>query len=363
MKKKSPKSKRKTTLTTSRLSKIGYVNIVAFAFSFVIVLCGICIIALKGLAVKKIRSSFPTIISSLNEMGIDLAYDNIKFSPLFFTPLMRVEQPQIYALDENNYWNLQFDNLTADFSFFEQNKIVLRFSNHGNISFDEQSYSTTNNTAAITLDFKQQQLQDLSLQAKQFNIHQFADIQNLMFKLHRTPWQNSPDDAALNSWISSLDITDVTINGMVNYPLSSNLTQLSLQANVIGDFIFKDDFLTSAEDWVKNRGFIDIPNLVLQWSPLTIVGRGQCKFTPLLAPEISFNTSSKGLLKLLDSLLALKLVDAKNVYVAKILLNNKAYKLNADDKELTISTPISYADGKISIDNLPIKDFDKDIRQ
>jgi hypothetical protein len=45
--------------------------------------------------------------------------------------------------------------------------------------------------------------------------------------------------------------------------------------------------------------------------------------------------------------------------VANILLTNKAFKLNPEDEEFTISTPISYSDGKISIENLTIKDFTK----
>ena len=52
-------------------------------------------------------------------------------------------------------------------------------------------------------------------------------------------------------------------------------------------------------------------------------------------------------------------LDNKNVFVANILLSNKAFKLNPDDEELTISTPISYSDGKISVENLTIKDFTK----
>ncbi len=342
------------------LQRLSLSAIMTFVLSFIIVLSGLYIIAYRGLAVKKIRSSLPVIVSSLNQIGIDIAYDNIKFSPLFFLPMMQVERPQIYALDEINYWKLQFSELKAYVSPFKSDKIVLTFANNGQITFDNETYTTENAAAFIELELVDNQVNQISLQLNDFVVTHFADIKNLTYKLQRSNLSNTSKDVLVTSWNSFFNVSDITINGLVNYPLSSQLKQLSLQANVIGDFQFEDDFLLSMENWVRNNGFIDIPNLVLQWQPLTMVGRGQCKFSKQLAPDLTFNTSSKGLFKLLESLRNLKLVDNKNIYVAKILLNNKAYRLKDNDDELTITTPISYANGKISIDNLVIKDFDKE---
>ena len=276
---------------------------------------------------------------------------------------MQIKELQLYSLDENNFWQIKFDEANTQTSLFQNNKISIQFAESGTISINDQTYSTSNIATVLEINLNKNEVDQLSLHTSDFNIKQFANIKKINFNIQRSPMQNNNKDAIISSWSSFLDIKDVAINGLVNYPLSSRLKQLSLQANVMGDFKYNDDFLISAETWVKNGGFIDIPNLVLQWKPLTLVGRGQCKFNNLLAPDITFNTSSKGLLKLIASLQEIKAVDNKNVYVAKILLNNKAYKLNADDEELTITTPISYSDGKISLDNLVIKDFNKDTQQ
>ena len=117
------------------------------------------------------------------------------------------------------------------------------------------------------------------------------------------------------------------------------------------------------ENWVKEKGFIDVSQLIVQWAPLTLVGRGKISLNESLDPEINFNTSSKGLLKLLKSLQETSLLNSSNVFVASIVLGNKAFRLDPQDEELTISTPISYSNGKVSIENLVIKDFNKEIRQ
>ena len=106
-------------------------------------------------------------------------------------------------------------------------------------------------------------------------------------------------------------------------------------------------------------GLIDIPNIILQWEPLTLVGRGDISFSENFSPRIYFNTSSKGLLTLLNDLQKREVLDSSNVFIANIMLKNKAYKINNDDKELTISTPIGYSDNILTIENLPLKDFTK----
>ena len=131
------------------------------------------------------------------------------------------------------------------------------------------------------------------------------------------------------------------------------------KTSFIGRFNPEEQFLTAMETWLKEGGFIEVPNLVIQWEPLTLVARGNVNFNEKFAPRIQLNTSSKGLLRLLSDLQKNNFLDSKNVFVANILLTNKAFKLNSEDTELTISTPISYSDGKISIENLTIKDFMK----
>ena len=131
------------------------------------------------------------------------------------------------------------------------------------------------------------------------------------------------------------------------------------KANIMGRIIPEDFIMTSLESWLREGGFIDVPNLIIQWEPLTLVGRGNINFNEEFSPRINFNTSSKGMLRLIKDLQQREFLESSNFFIANILLRNKAYKINPEDEELTISTPIGYADKKITVENLVIKDFTK----
>ena len=339
--------------------KIG--AILSFVFSFVLVFSCLYVTAQSGIMVKKIRKSLPEIITSLNEVGVDLAYDNIKFNPVAFFPLMKIDNPQLYSLDERQYWNLQFDNIKIYTNLLGSPQLQIKFADHGAFSHGNTLYETTSGKTILRIDDLLSQPEFL-IRSEKFNIKNLALFNNITFWLKPS---NLTEQTAkgLPFYQSLLEINNVTINGMVNYPLSSYIKNISAKADIIGKFSFDDDLLTSAESWVKNGGFMDVPQLIVQWAPLTLVGRGNVHLNGNLQPTINFNTSSKGLLKLIKSLQEISFINSSNVYVANILLSNKAFRLNPEDEELTITTPISYSDGKISIENLVIKDFDKETQQ
>ena len=101
---------------------------------------------------------------------------------------------------------------------------------------------------------------------------------------------------------------------------------------------------------------IDIKKLIVEWAPLTMVAHGDLYFNEKLAPVLHLNTSSKGLEETID-MLQDNFLESKGVFVAKILLNNKSFKLNKDDKYYTVTTPININSNQILIENIPIKNF------
>ena len=68
-------------------------------------------------------------------------------------------------------------------------------------------------------------------------------------------------------------------------------------------------------------------------------------------------TSSKALLRLIDDLQKNGFLERKGVFVADILLKSKGFKLHEEDKHLTLTTPINYQDGKLSVENITVKNF------
>ena len=96
---------------------------------------------------------------------------------------------------------------------------------------------------------------------------------------------------------------------------------------------------------------------MISWDPLLLVGRGDVHFNEKFEPKMSLHTSSKALLDLLNDLQDKKYLDRKGVFVANILLGAKAFKANENDNYYTITTPITYRDNKLAVENITIKSF------
>ena len=334
--------------------------IFACLFSFCIVFGGIYITASRTIAIKQIRSEMVKTIGWLNEIGLDISSDKIEFKSVFFFPLVTIDNFQIHNI-KGLTWTLRFDKINAYPNIFGAKRI--RFTSEGGGKFIFNDFLSDISSAQTFLDITAgtSGFENLMFHSEDINIHDFAKIENITYLLESLPQARIDTNSSITlpSFESLFEVNNVEINGLLNYPLSSHLTLLYAKANIIGRVNPDSSLLTTLETWLRDGGFIEIPHLIVQWSPLTLVGRGDINFNEKLSPRINFNTSSKGILRLLQDLQENNFLESKNVFVANILLSNKAYKLNPEDSEMTVSTPISYSDGKISIENLTIKDFNK----
>ncbi len=331
----------------------------ACIFSFCLVFGGIYITASRNIAIKQIRWQMNRSIAQLNELGLDIAYDNIEFNHTFFFPLVTIDNFQIYNATGLNTWSIKFKEINGYSNIFGSPRIRFESNKGGKFIFNDFISDMNSEQTFMDIVSKDGILDSLVIHAENITIHDFAKIKKVAYLLEKKPQKNNNLAVLLPSYESLFEVNNVDINGLIDYPLSSHLKLFYMKSDIMGQFTPDEKFLTAVETWLKNGGFIDVPSLIIQWEPLTLVGRGDINFNEKLSPRISFNTSSKGLLRLLKDLQSNEFLDSKNVFVANILLSNKAYKLNTEDKEMTISTPISYADGKVAIENLTIKDFNK----
>lgn len=344
---------------TAVLCKNKTAPILACFFSFLLVFGGIYTTATRSIIIKQTRTQLSRTISHLNEMGLDISYDDIEFNILFFSPLINIKNLQLYNFKGETGWSIRFNQVKAYPNIFGGSKIRFTSTDGGKLTFGNFSSTLTSKETFLDISTQNSSLNELVFHAENINIKDFAKVEKIAFLLQKKPHTKQYSTATLPNYESLFEINDVNINGIVNYPLSSQLKLLYIKSNIFGNFTPEEHLSTSVENWLRQGGFIEIPNAIIQWEPLTLVGRGNIELNEKFAPRITFNTSSKGLLRLIEDLKKNEYLDSKNVFVANILLTNKAFKLNPEDKELTITTPISYSDGIISIENLPIKDFNK----
>ena len=88
-----------------------------------------------------------------------------------------------------------------------------------------------------------------------------------------------------------------------------------------------------------------------------MVGRGDLYFSEKLEPRLHLNTSSKALISVMELLEEEQIFERKGVFVSRILLKNKAFKMNEQDEFQTVVTPIDYKDNKLLIENIPVASF------
>lgn len=340
--------------------------LVMFVISFILAFGVIYLTVSRTIAIRHIRANMAQSIAWLNEAGLDIAYDNIEFNSLFFSPLITIDGLKIYNIDGQNRqsnvegkdtWILAFNNIKAYANAFGASKIRFESTSGGQFIFNDFNSRMNSSQTFMDISTLDGKFKELVVHAEDINIHDFAKIKKIVFLLQSLPSATGNSAITMPSFESHFEVNNVEINGLLNYPLSSHLKMIYAQTSVIGRIVPDGGLFTTLETWLKEGGFVEVPNLIVQWEPLTMVARGNVTFNEVFSPRINLNTSSKGLLRLINDLQENSFLDSKNVFVANILLSNKAFKLNPEDTELTISTPFSYYDGKVLIENLPIKDF------
>ena len=225
------------------------------------------------------------------------------------------------------------------------------------IKFDDKIRDINSDSVKMFLSLgKKYKFQSVELYFNEVNIKDFAKIKKatLISRLTENKGTNSILPMTMES---HLEINNVTLNGLLNYPLTSNIRRIYMNLNLWGELSDKEGILIGAENWLKSGGFIDVSSVMISWDPLLLVGRGDVQFNEKFEPKISLHTSSKALLNFLNDLQEKKYLERKGVFVANILLGAKAFKAKNDDEYLTLTTPITYRDNKLAVENITVKNF------
>lgn len=335
--------------------KNNRLGIFSFIFTFSIILSFIGITLSRNAAIRSIKNEIEITIKKLNEIGIDIAYSNIEFNNIFTYPLISIQNLQLYNLEGKNLWNISFSEIKGNTSLFNTNNIKMQFSENAKIRINDKEFpiNIANGELRIKTN-KKQELNALKLNINDINIKNLAKINSLSGEMQKI---NSAMQAPviLPTIEANIEAKNISLNGLLNYPLTSQIERIFIRSNVIGTFPSSTTFLLSSENWLRSGGFIEIPSFLINWDPLLMVGRGTINFDEKLTPKIQLQTSSKALHELLQDLLKIGFIEKKGTFVANVLLKAKSFKLKKEDKYLTVTTPITYSDGKLSIENVMVK--------
>ena len=338
----------------SNFLKQNKLGVFSFLFSFILITTFIDITLTRNAAIKQIKRDILTWQNYLYEAGLDIAYENLRFNNILIYPLVEVDNLQIYNLSGEHLWSLKTNKASFRLSWLGGKKIKADLGEQSVFVFDEKAHiiNTPENALSINVN-KEFDFKNLQLEFDNLEIKDFAKIKELVFAL-RHHQQADAGTALYPSFESHLEIKDVAINGLVQYPLTSKITRIYTKINLRGQINPEETFAPAVENWLHQGGFLEISNLIVQWNPLILVGKGDINFNESFAPRMHLKTSSKAMFELLEDLNKNELFERKGLFVARILLSSKSFKLRDNDKYLTVTTSIDYQDGKLNLENIPI---------
>ncbi len=333
--------------------KLGFFS---FLFSFACMFMFIQVTVSRNNIIRTMQNDFAKAISDLNEIGLDVAYDNLEFDSIFIFPLLKIENLRLYNLKGTSLWNLSVNNIYARPRFFRSRGV--RFVSDGGavFSIDGNDYNIKSEGAELMLAYeKDMQFSDAELYLNRVDIKDWAKIDDIVWVARKVKEKKSVLNLRTPNVESHLEIKNVNLNGLLDYPLTSHIRKIYAQFNLIGDLFGTEPFMITAEKWLHEGGFIDVPTITVSWDPLLLVGKGYVRFNEKFEPIVQIKTSSKAIINLLNDLKNNKFLDKKGVFVANILLAAKGFKMKDDDEYLTISTPIAYRDNKLTVENITVK--------
>ena len=306
--------------------------------------------------ISQIKKHISYSIDSLNQFGWDLAYDNISFHPFPLFPLGELSNVKLYNRYDKTAWNaekIRFDN-----SILKTQKLNFEVSGKQFITFRGGVYKTSLKNQDLTLKISSVgKIEAFSLKLLNFSVADFADMQQIVLFVKHLP--SGADNISAPSFQILLEISNLKLNGLLDYPLSQNIRKIYLKASTIGKINFSENFKSNLREWMAHSGHFEIDDFILNWSPLLLVGKGDLYLNENFKPILRLDTTSKGLSVLIEDLEHKNWLDSKGIFVAKILLASKSYKSDENDEYLTVTTPISIRDDALLIEKIAVKKFNQ----
>lgn len=308
----------------------------------------------RAAQVRQLKRQIVAVEEGLNEFGWDFAYDNIEFGYLFTNALVKVDNLTLYNPEQQI--SLIIPRFKISPSLLNLSLFNVSFGGKQELKIATDFYPILADDDNLKVQFKDGKIESILASWRDISIKNFAHIAEFNYAGRQT--ENRINLSGPNAVFENhAEVKNVTLNQRVNHPLGREIEQIYVKLEQLGEIKAADNWHQAAQNWLQDKGYFNISNLMIKWQPFSLVGKGELNFNENLQPIVRLNTSSKALLELLNDLQERQIVERKGVFVANILLGNKAFRLKEDDDKLTIVTPMNYRDGEITIENVSIKRF------
>ena len=348
--KEAPISKRKFSFRISRLG-VG-----TFLFTALLTFSGLWVVLSRAYYIGVIKNEIVRLQNSLNEAGWDVAYNSIEFSPSYPGELIKVQDFQFYSLYQGRDFKIEIPYLEVSADLFNPRKLTVNPAPEMDVVYKNTTYHLDIPNPLILIDIDaHDRMAHLLASAKEINIRNTMQIGDLLISaVRKTPANVS---GAVPAWGCNMLLSGMRFDKKYEIALADKIDMIFIDADIMGKVSGNRSYRSAIYEWLEAGGFVNLKYVSLNWKPLALVGRGSLHFNEKLEPNLHLDTSSKGLLESMDSMLQYQWLESKGVFVSKILLGNKAFKLSPKDKYLTVTAPIDFKDRKLQIENITVAKF------
>lgn len=344
----------KDTLTfRGKILNRWYVS--AMLLSFVLCFGFLSLIVGRYNSLAHLRNEIARLQDSLENSGWDIAYDEIRFNIWWPLPLMEVDNFMLYSRYEpKREWKVE--QLNVNTGIFNFHQLQINLSAHQELVWGDNEIKLDFPKLNLGLSFSEDKgITEILASGDAMNFNGYAEIGEFRFGAQQMAPQRLNNSSPFME--IHLLLKNIQFDSGIKTPLTSKIDKIYLNAVQVGAMQSQETYQESIFDWLAEDGRFDISELILEWQPLVMVGRGDLYFSEKLEPRLHLNTSSKALISVMELLEEEHIFERKGVFVSRILLKNKAFKMNEQDEFQTVVTPIDYKDNKLLIENIPVASF------
>lgn len=349
-------SEEESIVKPAKKFRVSKITILATIVSGVLTLMIMSFVFQRLLSINILQREIVKLQNSLVESGYDMAYENLSFSKFSPFHILTIKDFKIYSQNPKNYYEWSVPKLYIGSGLINARKLEITFSqNHKfqkgltiyeasfprlSIEFGLSKKYSLNSiiVSSQNIDIKDNLfIKEFGISAKKKELNQFGEMQPF-FEIY-------------------MNTKDIKLDDQLEFPLANEIARIYMNANIVGLMSSENTYGETIDNWLQKGGMVDIKRLIVNWPPLLLVGRGDLYFNEKLQPKLRLMTSSKAFVETIDKLEKSRIIQRKGAFVAKILLNNKSFKIKEDDKYFTVTTPINISAEEILIENIPVKKF------
>ena len=309
------------------------------------------ILLTRNYLVASSKNVFLNLVNSLNQAGYDIAYDDVDFYSFSPVNVLTFKNISLYKISDNS-WRLTFPQLSVNADLLNYKKLNLHISENIFFSSQDNSTSISLQESMISLRWQDDGINNLMAELKNINIQNIANIDNIKFALQRSFAKHINNDMTFLE--NYLEIANTQLNPMTFPNLPQKIDEFYINADILGKIDFKNSYFDDIKSWISSSGKIDIKKLILNWKPLVLVSKGTLNIDENFSSDLKLLSTSNGMLETLDIAENAGLFDKKGVFVAKIILGNKATPSSENDGTYTIISPINWSKQGLTLESVPL---------